>query len=109
MIAIISVNFSAGQKISDWRAENRTGISAETGLLKSWPAAGPEMLWSSEELPTGLSSETFGNKLIYLTGLSDDKDVLVALDTLGKIKWKTPYGRAWNGSFPDSRCTPTVE
>ena len=109
LIVIITVNFSAGQKISDWRPENRTGISAETGLLKSWPATGPEMLWSTEELPTGLSSETFGNKLIYLTGLSDDKDVLVALDTLGKIKWKTPYGRAWNGSFPDSRCTPTVE
>jgi outer membrane protein assembly factor BamB len=33
----------------------------------------------------------------------------VALDTLGKIKWQTPYGSSWNESYPDSRCTPTVE
>ena len=27
----------------------------------------------------------------------------------GKILWQTPMGRAWNGSFPESRATPTVE
>jgi outer membrane protein assembly factor BamB len=108
LTVLISVATKA-QVISSWRPENRTGVSAEKGLMKSWPAAGPEMLWLNEELPTGLSSESFGNNSIYTTGISDDKDILVALDTLGKIKWKTPYGRSWNGSFPDSRCTPTVE
>jgi len=28
------------QLISEWREENRTGISAETGLLTSWPEEG---------------------------------------------------------------------
>jgi outer membrane protein assembly factor BamB len=98
-----------GQKISEWRPENRTGVSTETGLLKSWSVNGPELIWFNEELPTGFSSETFGNDLIYLTGMSENKDILVALDTLGKIKWKVAYGRSWNGSNPESRCTPTVE
>jgi outer membrane protein assembly factor BamB len=98
-----------GQKISEWRPEHRTGVSAETGLLKSWPQNGPEMIWFNEELPAGFSSVTFGNNLIYLTGMSENKDNLIALDTLGKIKWKVPYGRSWNGSNPESRCTPTVE
>ena len=109
LLVIISANFSSGQKISEWRPENRTGGSAETGLLRSWPQTGPEMIWFNEELPKGFSSETFGNNMIYLTGIIENKDVLVALDTLGKIKWKVPYGRSWNGSNPDSRCTPTVE
>jgi len=103
------IQLSIGQKISEWRPENRTGVSAETGLLRSWPQTGPEMIWFNEELPKGFSSETFGNNMIYLTGIIENKDVLVALDTLGKIKWKVPYGRSWNGSNPESRCTPTVE
>lgn len=109
LIFITTVNLTIAQKISEWREDNRTGISSEKGLLKSWPENGPEMLWVNEELPTGFSSVTFGNNSIYITGLSDNKDILVSLDTTGKIKWKIPYGRSWNGSYPDTRCTPTVE
>jgi outer membrane protein assembly factor BamB len=105
----ISLQLVSGQKISEWRPENRTGISAETGLLRSWPANGPEMLWFNQDLPAGFSSMAFSKNTIYLTGLSDKNDVLVALDTAGKIKWQVPYGRCWNGSNPESRCTPTVE
>ena len=97
------------QNISDWRPEHRTGLSDEWGLLKSWPGNGPQMIWFNEDLPAGLSSVTFGNNSIYLTGMSENKDILISIDTLGKIKWKVPYGRSWKGSFPESRCTPTVE
>ena len=34
----------------DWpqfRGPDRSGISSETGLLRSWPEAGPEVLWST--------------------------------------------------------------
>jgi len=109
LLVLISVNFSAGQKISEWRPENRTGVSAEKGLLKSWPESGPKLLWFNQDLPSGFSSPTFGNESIYLTGNKDKNDILVAMDTLGKIKWQTPYGSSWNGSNPESRCTPTVE
>lgn len=98
-----------GQKISEWRPENRTGVSAEKGLLKSWPVTGPEMIWLNQELPAGFSSVTFGNKTIFLTGNIDKNDVLVALDTLGKIKWQTPYGLSWDESYPESRCAATVQ
>jgi len=97
------------QQISEWRPEHRSGVSAETGLLKLWPQAGPELIWSNTDLPTGHSSVTFGNNTIYLTGLEGNNDVLVAIDNSGNIKWKTPYGRCWNISNPESRCTPTVE
>jgi outer membrane protein assembly factor BamB len=100
---------SDAQTFSEWRPENRTGVSAETGLLKSWPEEGPELIWSNSELPKGFSSVSFGNDLIYLTGFDGENDVLVALDNNGKIKWQTPYGRPWEESYPESRCTPTVE
>jgi outer membrane protein assembly factor BamB len=105
----LSIQVMDGQKANEWRPENRTGVSAETGLLRSWPETGPALLWLNQELPAGFSSVTFGKSLIYLTGFKDDNDVLVALDTLGKIKWQTTYGRSWKESYPDSRCAATID
>lgn len=97
------------QKISEWRPENRTGVSAETGLLKSWPASGPNLFWSSLGLAKGYSSPSFGTNTIYITGNKDNDDILFALDMHGKILWQTVMGRAWTGANPESRATPTVE
>jgi outer membrane protein assembly factor BamB len=97
------------QKISEWRPENRTGVSSETGLMKSWPAAGPTLLWSNLDLAKGYSSPSFGTNTIYITGNKGDNDILFALDMNGKILWQAVMGRAWTGSNPESRATPTVE
>ncbi len=98
----------SGKEISEWREENRTGYSDEKGLLDNWPVKGPELLWSNEELLTGYSSVTFGKNSIFITGIDGKDEFLFCLDLKGKIKWKTRYGRAWNGPSPESRCTPTV-
>ncbi len=99
----------SAQEIFEWRPENRTGVSAETGLLKSWPENGPQLLWSYENLAKGNSSPSFGKDKIYITGLEDGNDILYALDMNGKILWQKPMGRAWDQSYPESRATPTVE
>ena len=97
------------QQISGWREENRTGVSSETGLMKSWPANGPTLLWTNLELPNGYSSVSFGNNSMFITGTKDTVDILVALDMNGKILWQTVMGRAWNESTPESRATPSIE
>jgi len=110
LILLLTLPVIAGaQKISEWRPENRTGVSAETGLLKSWPAAGPALLWSTLDLGKGYSQPSFGANTIYITGLVGNDDVLYALSMNGKILWKTVMGRAWTGATPESRATPTVE
>ncbi len=106
---ILTLNFATAQGLSEFREDNRTGVVAETGLLKSWPAEGPKLIWSNLELPKGYSSVSFGNNKIYTTGLIDNNDVLLALDMNGKILWQTVIGRAWKQSNPESRATPTVE
>jgi len=104
-----AIEISDNQPVSEWREENRTGVSAETGLMKVWPESGPELIWSNSELPKGHSSVTFGNSSVYLTGNDGNNDILVALDPEGKIRWKTVYGRSWTVTNPESRSTPTVE
>jgi outer membrane protein assembly factor BamB len=77
--------------------------------MKSWPDEGPTLLWSNLGLPRGFSSVSFGTGLIYITGTEGADDILVALDMNGRIIWKAVMGRAWTGSTPESRATPTVE
>jgi outer membrane protein assembly factor BamB len=108
-MVLIGFRICNAQKISEWRPENRTGVSAETGLLKSWPASGPTVLWSSLDLAKGYSSPSFGTNTVYITGILGNDDILFALNNNGKILWQTVMGRAWNESSPESRATPTVE
>jgi len=110
IIAFFSLPFFVdAQMANDWRPENRTGVSAEKGLLKSWPEAGPSLLWTNLELSKGNSSVSFGENTIYITGTEGSDDILFALDMSGKILWKTVMGRAWNQSYPESRATPVIE
>jgi outer membrane protein assembly factor BamB len=109
VLLVLALNLVSAQTISEWRPENRTGISAEKGLLKTWPQAGPALVWSNLELGKGFSSPSFGENSIYITGLESGKDMLYALDMKGKMLWKAEIGRAWDQSYPESRATPTVE
>ncbi len=106
---ILLSGITKAQDISEWREENRTGVSAETGLLKSWPAEGPTLLWSNNGLTKGNSSVSFGKNTLYITGTDDSNDILYALDMNGKMLWQAVMGRAWTESYPESRATPTVE
>ena len=38
-----------------WRGADRTDISKESGLLKSWPADGPKLLWINKDVGLGYS------------------------------------------------------
>ncbi len=92
-----------------WRGPERNGISVETGLAKTWPDNGPELLWSVENLGAGFSSASISKEQIFVTGVVDNHETLTALDLDGKILWKTTYGEKWKASYPEARTTPTVE
>ena len=96
----------------DWpqfRGPNRDGKSAETGLLKRWPAGGPRLLWSvSEDLGIGYSSAVIVDGLVYVTGMREKKGVLFAHDLNGNLKWQKIYGPEWNKTWPGTRSAPTI-
>jgi outer membrane protein assembly factor BamB len=108
---VVTCCFAEGysQITSEWRGPGRTGVYNEKGLLKKWPEGGPQLLWSVKDLPKGNSSVGIGKNKLYLTGTKDSVEVLIALDLSGKKIWETSFGRAWTASFPESRCTPTID
>src|SRR5262245_35565662 len=97
-----------------WRGADRSGVSKETGLLKSWPKAGPKLLWTYKKAGLGFSSFAIVGGKLYTLGTRDDKEeVIIALDKDGNELWTakigpifTFKGNEW-GDGP--RSTPTAD
>ncbi|MDR1730395.1 MAG: PQQ-like beta-propeller repeat protein [Prevotellaceae bacterium] len=88
----------------EWR-NDRTGVYNETGLLKSWPAEGPELLWHFDGLGQGYSSVSTGSNRLYVTGMTDSTGFICVLDMQGKLLNKKEYGKEWHISYQGSRGT----
>ena len=94
-----------------WRGPNRTGIYAETGLLKQWPEAGPEQLWEVLDAGKGYSSPVVVGERLYLTGMNEEqtKETFAAYTLDGKRLYRVEYGTPWEGQYPEVRTTPTID
>ncbi len=87
-----------------WRGPRRDGISAETGLLASWPEGGPKLAWQADGLGIGWSSPIVVGDRVFITGDVDDDLVIYAFDSQGRRIWQAKNGAAWQGSYPGSRA-----
>ncbi|MFW6289572.1 MAG: PQQ-binding-like beta-propeller repeat protein [Mariniphaga sp.] len=101
--------FASYAQLVQWRGPARDGIFTASDLLTEWPENGPEQILEVEKIGKGWSSPILAGDMIYVTGMIDTLDYLTAVDLAGNIKWQVAYGRSWNQSFPDTRCTPVVE
>jgi outer membrane protein assembly factor BamB len=113
-IGIVFVCASCSEQkteISQWRGPNRDGIYQETGLLKKWPAEGPEMEWFFEGLGYGHSSVAVTNENVFVTGMKDTtgaEGTLYSFDKRGNLLWEREYGPDYNLMFHGPRSTPVV-
>ena len=105
MGAVVSLS---AQNVVEWRGENRTGVYQEKGLLKSWSAKGPELLWHYDGLGEGHSSVAIAANKIYVTGMVKDVGYLYVFDMNGKLLSKKEYGKEWDKSYNGSRGTVTI-
>ena len=112
-----------------WRGTHRDGKSPDKGLLKSWPAKGPKLLWKVTRVGQGWSNVSIGDGLIYTTGRKQagnpaevpktrtvDKRpgkrlFMMAIDMRGKVKWDRDITAAFTGNhvYQGSRATPTYD
>ncbi len=103
----------------DWpqfRGPNRTGVSAEKGLLPTWPKEGPKLLWKKSDAGLGFSSFAVVQGKLYTLG-TDEKfadEVVLAYDAKSGDKlWSAKIGPlftfAGNSWGDGPRSTPTVD
>ena len=110
VLLVILLNWvTAKGQDAQWQGPNRDGVFPETSLLKEWPENGPEKLFITEGIGKGNSSAVATGDRIFITGNKDTIEYLTSMDHKGNIIWQKPYGRCWINTYPDARCTPTVD
>src|SRR6516225_1020676 len=76
-----------------WRGPDRSGVSKEKGLLKTWPKAGPKLEWTYRDAGLGYSQPAVVGDRIYTMGGRGDTEYLFALDAKdAKELWHTKVG-----------------
>ncbi len=83
-------------------------LSTETGLLKAWPAGGPERIWTVQGIGMGFSSVAIADGLIYTAGNRQGNTTISAIDLKGEVQWQKSNGSSWSQSYEGTRGTPTI-
>jgi outer membrane protein assembly factor BamB len=96
-----------------WRGPDRSGVSKETGLLKTWPKEGPKLAWDSDHAGLGYAGLAIVKGIVYTMGAHGDDEYILALGDKSKPKWSTKVGPVhdWkdNSWSRGPNCTPMVD
>lgn len=106
---LLCTNLSA-QDWPQYLGPTRNGVSSQKGIIRSWPAKGPEVLWTVN-VGIGYGGPVVRNGKVYLLD-RDDKvgDNLRCFDlTSGKELWNFAYDAPGSVMFPGSRSVPTLD
>ena len=112
VVAMVALSVT-GASASDWPwayGPRRDNSSDQKGLLRSWPQAGPEVLWSVP-VNAGFGGPAISEGKVYLLD-RDEKvgDKLRVFDlATGKELWSFAYDAPGGFMFAGSRTTPTVD
>jgi outer membrane protein assembly factor BamB len=94
-----------------WRGPDRSDVSKETGLLKKWPAGGPQRVWLFENAGNGYSAPAIANGKLFTLGTRGGSEILLVLDAnTGKELWTAKLGAVLDNDWGDGpRGTPAVD
>ncbi len=118
MFALFAGCAATAQTTYEWpsfHGADRTNRSAETGLLKTWPAEGPKLIQTLTGIGEGYSSVSIAGGMIFTAGSVNQQPFVYAFDMKGKLLWKKAIGRAWSttaswaASYTGPRSTPTYD
>lgn len=94
-----------------WLGPDRTGISTETGFLKTWPKGGPAVVWK-KNLGEGFSGISVANGRVFtMFAEGDDEFVICLKEESGDEIWRFRTGakfEEWQGGN-GPRSQPTVD
>ena len=98
---------------ADWpqfQGPDRTGVSQETGLIRSFGKEGPRILWDVK-LEKGFGGcAVVGDEVFLVDRVMKEKDMLLCLDfKTGQEKWRYENPSEGEPSHPGSRSVPTVD
>ncbi len=112
-IGILVLVLSTFGLASDWPqylGPTRNAVSTETGIKRSWPAGGPEVLWTVE-MGEGFGAAAVSEGKVYVLDRDGDRgDIFRVLDLMtGNQEWTFAYDAPGKLDRGGSRAVPTVD
>lgn len=110
LLCVSAFSSAIAQDWPQYLGPNRNSISAQKGLLRTWPQQGPEVLWTTE-VGIGFGGPVVKGGKAYLLD-RDDKvgDKMRCFDlATGKELWSFSYDAPGSVMFPGSRSVPAVD
>ncbi|MCH8333713.1 PQQ-like beta-propeller repeat protein [Candidatus Sumerlaeota bacterium] len=110
-ILVATAAAQSGHDWPQWRGPDRTGVSTETGLLKSWPKGGPALLWTASGLGEGYGPVSVRGDRVYVQGTAGSESFVFCLERAsGEMVWRRALGRKLrDGKGDGPRGAPTVQ
>jgi hypothetical protein len=113
LVIILGALSAATAWSEDWPGiygPRRDHTSTQKGLLRSWPAGGPKVLWTLP-LNAGFGGPAISGGHVYLLDRDESVgDKLRVLDlATGKELWTFSYDSPGKFMFAGSRTTPTID
>ncbi len=89
---------------------NRNSTSPQKGILRTWPASGPQVLWTVD-VGKGFGGPVIKDGKVYLLDRKDEvEDIMRCFDfSSGKELWRYSYDAPGTAMFPGSRSVPAVD
>jgi len=110
LILLTSITYVCAQGWPQYLGPSRDGTSSQKGILRTWPANGPEVLWTAN-LGVGYGGPVAIDGKVYILD-RDDKtgDIMRCLDlNNGTEVWKFAYDAPGSVMFPGSRSVPALD
>ncbi|HEV3438314.1 MAG TPA: PQQ-binding-like beta-propeller repeat protein [Gemmata sp.] len=107
--ALIAADAPGPNDWPQWRGPDRTGVSKETGLLKTWTKDGPPKVWTVKGLGGGYGSPIVVAGKIYGLGKIGGKEYAWCLNEKdGAELWSKEFAAPGGVGYDEGpRCTPT--
>lgn len=109
LIVLVAVAPLRGADWPNWMGPMRNGTSPETGLLTTWPAEGPKVLWKVAG-GDGYSSVAVADGRAITQVQHDGDEFVLALDAAKGTKlWETKVAAAYKNMYGNGpRATPSI-
>ncbi len=113
LIMTLVLTLSSLGLATDWPqylGPGRNAVSTETGIKRSWPAGGPEVLWTVP-MGEGFGGAAVSRGTVYVLDRNGEEgDILRALDLkTGKENWRFTYDAPGKLDHGGSRSVPTID
>jgi len=109
-VLLLSIANVCAQDWPQYLGPNRNGVSAQKGILRSWPQQGPEVLWTVD-VGIGFGGPVVKDGKVYLLDRDNEVgDKMRCFDlSSGKELWSFGYDAPGSVQFPGSRSVPAID